>query len=491
MGGMKYAALGLRGLEALASLGQVGRCIFDSVEAKELTKDAGMDLAADIAELGFLYQNLEKPSQNTVRPGGSDIETCISIVYGTLTLFTVLELLNGWGLENCGNEFCDGQLKFDDIYKILQDAAPDYVKWSGSGAYAYDELNRKLSALIVTVENSDQQVAAILRRQADQVQEGRERLAGTVLTLNGLLLLLLTVATCTFTYDAAGAIIPSGGSGSKAGALAADCGPELRAGAKPASLWLAAGAGWVTSVLEQYLLVMALTVCISAVTVASVFLGELIAKGFANADSLRDQAHFYHQAADGAVEISSNAAASGIGMPAAASKSAFSGFSATAIMSDTEVIDMPTVVGELGGLGGMRALVSASSDDGGGRYGWLAGPTTGLQTPLLTEPAPVGFDQMPGKVVELPGEILAHPNLGEQTTEQIPPLISMMRRRMALTKTSDAERAAFVRNGAVQVTAADGGDVPSSVGRAPGIPVEVLMAGVMQEYESDRPTRSV
>lgn len=151
----------------------------------------GIQTGAAGAEIGlFGYMGYWLQQKTRVRLTGPD--TCEGIpdcAYKELlilgaTLFTVqsLELINGYGRPNVGGEFGEGSTRLgSDISGLLQSAVA--IDWSGAGAAEYNRKNQEQQARVAKVAAADHRIAGILKKQSDEVELGREVLAGAQLGL--------------------------------------------------------------------------------------------------------------------------------------------------------------------------------------------------------------------------------------------------------------------------------------------------------------------
>lgn len=449
-----YSALALRYCAGLASLADIARCVYTSVEAKKITGDAEIDIGADMAELMFLCQGLNTPALENAQKykntrGVTRIYAWWSIVYGTLTLITALELLNGWGSPDAGVEFDNGS-RFDGTYDILTRAVPDYSKWSGAGADTYGKLNQKLSELVAQMSDADRQTEAIVRRQADQVQEAREGLAETRLSLVGLLLFVSVIAAQSF---AANAVVNSAndmfGEAVRGADRTASVGTRVTAGNNAKGEFFreqgyseqyASVAAAPAQFLEAWLPYIVLPPCIGAIAAVGIFVGRLIDDGCSNADDVEDPTGTYKTVVEAAAALLSGAAAMGVGLPA-----------------------------------GLRSSISG---------------ITGLQTsptPPYAAPSRVAPDRPAVQVARLAEDGSRHTNSDAHVTAQSLPLAATaLPRRSTSAKRADTTEAASpnaaMPAGAGAGASADDVEVAETWGaaeprQARGVPVEVVTVG--------------
>lgn len=401
-----YAVLGVQGSAALMSLADIARCAYNSGKGNDITDDAYMDIVSDWAELMVLYGRVDKHPGGAGNADGSltSAEQCFSIVYFTMALITSLEFLNGWGPVHTGDEFTTGQSKLGNIDDILTPAGVRYGAWLGSGVDTYHELRQQLSALVDAVQVADQQAARIVHRQADQVQQVREELAATKLSLVGLFLFVAAIVWYYnhFLVNAYTAALENGEQ-ALAGLEMAPLPP-----ARQAVVFDEANAvhdravdgtlrrvglnqRYVTEVmqdvqarggffLEEYLPLIVLPPCIAAVTAVGVFLSRLYTNGNSNAQDVQKQSAAYETVARGAAAISGGPAASVVRRPAAL-LSTDSDFSGIALMPGAAEISgqIVKVAGVVDGVQGRCAPVGVFTGDSSGRAdGWLIGLSAGL-----------------------------------------------------------------------------------------------------------------
>lgn len=106
----------------------------------------------------------------------------VLILGAVLTVLELLELLNGFGSPNDGDEFRDRSAKFSvNISDILNNASP--CDWSSDAAVLYEERNEEQQARVMAIAEIDQKIVEILKTQAGQIEQAREGLEGNRLAL--------------------------------------------------------------------------------------------------------------------------------------------------------------------------------------------------------------------------------------------------------------------------------------------------------------------
>ena len=185
-------------IELVTELAEIVRGVVNSATAGTVTEDAGMDMGHAVFELLAIYYNFELDHilVDAAPATGAGwvlskvwVKRCFSIVFWLLVLFTALEYLNGVAEPDEGKDFIEGRHHFEGISATLLKAKAG--EWSGEGAKAYNEKNEKLYGLVEIMGDADRQIATIVRRQAEQVQNLREELASI---LGSLVVLLLAIA---------------------------------------------------------------------------------------------------------------------------------------------------------------------------------------------------------------------------------------------------------------------------------------------------------
>ncbi|MBY0441976.1 MAG: hypothetical protein K2Q25_07550 [Mycobacteriaceae bacterium] len=337
-----YAALGMQGCAALASVADIARCAYNSAQGQEITDDAYLDVVADYSELMVLYGRVDKYSGGVGNADGSltPAEQCFSIVYFTITLITSLEALNGWGPTNTGSEFHASSSRLDDVSYRLKSMERRYGAWSGSAVETYDELRQQLSELVNAVQAADQRTATSVHRQAGQVQRVREEMAATKFSLVGLFLFVAAIVWYYnhFLVDAYVAALENGDRATE-GIEMAPLPPEqqmvevervngLHDQAVERTLrGVGLSQGYVAGVmqdmdarggffLEQWLPLIVLPPCIGAVTAVGVFLSRLYDDGDSNAQDVKKQTAEYKAVADKAAAILDSPPAYSVRVPA-------------------------------------------------------------------------------------------------------------------------------------------------------------------------------
>ena len=306
-----YGVIAIKGIAAVTALMDATRCVYDSVEAKTVPLDAGLDFTADVFEIMLMYLRLElnNPTGNpgVIVPGGFENYTkdfsrnknitksiaalCYGIVYGTFTLINALEQLNGWGEPDTGNAFIpdNGQSKFCEVSSILRSADPDPNNWSSDAARNHTDANQDLIALSDRTAAADTATASTLNLQADQVRQLRIELAATKLTLIELLALIMAF------------LGPLNFMAAKANTFPMDESAEYFVKPK----WSKTVES-ITQAAEPWLPYIVLPPCIAATITAGTLFGLLIDDGNSNANDLQDQTAEYQDVAYQANKICAN-----------------------------------------------------------------------------------------------------------------------------------------------------------------------------------------
>ncbi|MBY0441952.1 MAG: hypothetical protein K2Q25_07430 [Mycobacteriaceae bacterium] len=87
-----------------------------------------------------------------------------------------IELLNGFGTPNAGENFKDDSAKFvNDIQEIFRGANPNH--WSGSGSDEYDHQNHEQQCRVRVMARADSMIAQAIITQAQSVEQVRELFA--------------------------------------------------------------------------------------------------------------------------------------------------------------------------------------------------------------------------------------------------------------------------------------------------------------------------
>lgn len=397
-------------IEILTEFAEMVRGAINSASAGTVTEDAGMDMGHAVLELLALYYQYEldhilvdlAPAAGAGWVlGQASVKRCFSIVFWLLVLFTALEYLDGNEAPDDGSDFAKGQSKLDDIYETLLGAKA--TDWQGQGARVYNAKNEALYGLVATMRDADRQIAHIVRRQAEKVQELREEIASI---LAALVVLLLAIALYMKLYW-----IPNSGAGTGQSCADPACvRPECEEEARVAYFqqltgefcgisapvlnttqiteaaattvnsapppWLDSPTNWLPPLVAG--------VAIMATAAAIVCVGLVIDEGRSNAKEIEKQRDIYRQAAKGAADIVHNlgAVAPVIGGPAISEASSTTGFSTMPMMADAA--DKRAPVWALTGTGA------------GGANGSLAGSRSEPQWQPFAVPTLVGLGQPAG-----------------------------------------------------------------------------------------------
>lgn len=163
----------------------------------------GIDIAADAAQ--FYVIKLQLQAQMNLALCDGDMEesllalyTALTILCLTLDVLTLSEQLNGVGPPDEGRKFTEGKSEFDDTHETVTRACPDPSQWSGAAADRYQKQNQEHSENLTSMADADALIAHILRRQAGQVAQAREGLAGTRAGLSAISLVLVTSALAKY-----------------------------------------------------------------------------------------------------------------------------------------------------------------------------------------------------------------------------------------------------------------------------------------------------
>ena len=99
------------------------------------------------------------------------------------------EQLAGFGEPDPGTSFTVGSRQCTLLRGLFRTADPDPAKWSGEAAAAYAALNADQRGLVVRMASLDAQMAAVVKDQADTVNQIRQGLGSTKTALATLALL--------------------------------------------------------------------------------------------------------------------------------------------------------------------------------------------------------------------------------------------------------------------------------------------------------------
>lgn len=117
------------------------------------------------------------------------ITLAICYLQSVMAFIEILESMNGFGLPEAGDEFCDGSEAFSKVIAdILLNAFP--TDWSGAAAEEYAQRNERQWNLVHDLAAADRAVASALAIQAGQVEQIRQGLAGAKQALLGAIITL-------------------------------------------------------------------------------------------------------------------------------------------------------------------------------------------------------------------------------------------------------------------------------------------------------------
>ena len=111
-------------------------------------------------------------------------------VYGLVALAQAVEALNGYGAPDTGQAFSSGAAKFGELRDTAHEARPRPAKWFGPAAEAYAAVTSDQVALADRLAKADQDIAALLHAQADDINKVRTGLASVKATFVTLAILI-------------------------------------------------------------------------------------------------------------------------------------------------------------------------------------------------------------------------------------------------------------------------------------------------------------
>ncbi|MBY0442487.1 MAG: hypothetical protein K2Q25_10195 [Mycobacteriaceae bacterium] len=113
------------------------------------------------------------------------------LLYPMIAIFEGLELLSGFGAPDTGDKFKDGYINFSgEIFDILYNASPTPSEWSGDAATYYADKNQQQQTQVQEFADADHQIASILTKQAAQIDQTRQGMAGAKLGFLGAMTVL-------------------------------------------------------------------------------------------------------------------------------------------------------------------------------------------------------------------------------------------------------------------------------------------------------------
>lgn len=139
-------------------------------------------LAAAGGEVGFAAAALYVSRRHAVaadideQRSWSNVYASLLLLFEAIAVIQTLELLNGLGAPNTGDNFNDASVTFsDDIQGILHGAGPTH--WSGAGQDEYDHQNHEQQCRMRVIARADRWVAQALNNQAQCVEQVRKMFA--------------------------------------------------------------------------------------------------------------------------------------------------------------------------------------------------------------------------------------------------------------------------------------------------------------------------
>ncbi|ORW30721.1 hypothetical protein AWC17_00835 [Mycobacterium nebraskense] len=310
------------------------------------------------------------------KKGVGDFGKAASLIMWTITIVEVLELTTGFGPPADGSDLEGGAQQFADLSAQLKSALPD-DNWQGSASQAYADLDTTLQNMATSMAELDNQLAALVKDQAEWVDHMRLAFG-----------ILKDVLFAAFLIEMLMFMIPPSG---------------------PLAAKIFAG-----------------IVCGLGIAGALSFLGVLLNYSITNGQKADALAAQYTQLAAGAVQTGSLAQAK-VATTGESSVSSFEAVSASMSGPAVTAAPVPAVAAPVkprNGADDERAPVSAQMSAADTAAGATAdAPTTPDQstpsTPAAAMPTVAQLSAMSGQASKLSGKLSPHAQLVNQAMAQI------------------------------------------------------------------------
>jgi hypothetical protein len=167
------------GLTLTATLGEAGKNI-----AEWTTYDGGgrANFLDNVGELPVAVA-LSLALWNTAKGTGGYVTMWTFLMGSAVSIVTVIESMAGFGAPDQGTGFTNGTRKLKALERTLQGVDPDPSQWAGDAASVYGTRNSVLKDLADQMAILDQQMADLVKIQAQQADTVRQGMAGTKLAL--------------------------------------------------------------------------------------------------------------------------------------------------------------------------------------------------------------------------------------------------------------------------------------------------------------------
>ena len=193
---------------ALQSLVAVAKTAVDFTSGAD-EQSAYFQLGAAGAEAGFFASALyasrrhSAAAEEAEKESWSNVYASLRLLFNAIAVIQVLEILNGFGSLDTGENFNDYSEKFvNDIQNIFCGANP--TQWDGPGSYEYDHQNHEQQCRVRVMARADSMAAQTINAQAQLVGEVRELFIDCKLGFVGGVAVLTAGLTLWQSYRATG-----------------------------------------------------------------------------------------------------------------------------------------------------------------------------------------------------------------------------------------------------------------------------------------------
>lgn len=163
----------LDAVRALMGLGSFGANFAldrnHSGSSEEYSVASGATMAGDLfSAAASLHRTMTRPAVPQINANGVRVDAGADVILLALNLVEVVELMTGFGPPYEGEDFKAGSSMFTTASDQLNSARPD-DRWQGSASQAYADRDTALRTLAQQIAALDQQMADLIKSEADVV----------------------------------------------------------------------------------------------------------------------------------------------------------------------------------------------------------------------------------------------------------------------------------------------------------------------------------